>query len=346
VSGSKRVDLDLDGTYGLANLDVEGLPLRFDEEVPSDLKVLCYFAYSPLYTGDPQARREQLGLTRCLDLRLETIFPATVRPEVSTLLSVRVSDLDTADDMGDALGQAGVRIELNPSGGTVDQFAGITDADGIFQTNARLFVGQPELVIEVIARAGENGPELARATLSSAGAVGGVSRITSRGMVDANVPSFPTGGPCLDEQFRRSPAGATEWSDSFSCNGINGSGTPESASAMASFTESYAGSDLVAVTASASGTASSESAGSGEYELTFSVVQTTTMVIDAQLSTGGFSAAAFTFVGIPEPIHSEVAGAIHETRTLSPGNYSLVISAVGNGGGASFNLAVTFGPPA
>ncbi len=161
-SGSKRVDLDADGVCGLATLDVEGLPLRFDEEVPSDLKVLCYFAYSPLYTGDPQARREQLGLTRCLDFHLETIFPATVQPGVSNLLSVRVSDLDTSDDMGDALGQAGVRIELNPSGGTVDQFAGVTNADGIFQTNARLFAGQPELVIEVVARGGENGAELAQ----------------------------------------------------------------------------------------------------------------------------------------------------------------------------------------
>ncbi len=171
--GSSRIDLDLDGEYGLASADVEGLPVRFDEEVPSDLKALCYIAYSPLYTGDAAARRDRLGLTRCVDLDLEALFPATVEPEVRNLLSVRVSDLDLADAMGEALGQAGMRIELNPSGGAVDQFSGTTNADGVFQTNARLFADQPELTIEVIARVGENGTELGRTTIRAAATVTG-----------------------------------------------------------------------------------------------------------------------------------------------------------------------------
>jgi len=168
--GRKRIDLDLDGDYGLARLDVEGLPLRFDEEGLSDLKVLCYEAYSSVYAGDPDARTERLGLEACLQADLEVLFPTTVQSDVSELLSVRLVDLDLADpDTGDLLGQAGARIELTVTGGTVDDFVGTTDDDGLFQTNARLFSGQPELTIELVARAGENGPELARKTIHASG---------------------------------------------------------------------------------------------------------------------------------------------------------------------------------
>ena len=173
-SGSARVDLDLDGSYGLATLDVEGLPLRFDENAGTDLRILCHFAYSPsVYDGNEDARRERLGLQRCLDLSLETQFPATVQPAVNTLLIIRAVDLELTDltNPNEVLGQAGVRIELTVTGGAVDNFFGTTNVDGIFQTNARLFVDQPELTIEVIARAGENGLELARRTVRAAATV-------------------------------------------------------------------------------------------------------------------------------------------------------------------------------
>lgn len=164
-----RFDLDIDGSYGLATQSVESLPVRFDENAPTDLKVLCHAAYSPLYTGDTLARTALLGVEQCLRLDLETQFPTTVGAGQDNLLTVRLADLDLPDptNAGDNLGQQGVRIELNPSGGTVDQFSGTTNADGVFQTNARLFTGQPELTIEVVARAGEGGPELARKTISA-----------------------------------------------------------------------------------------------------------------------------------------------------------------------------------
>jgi hypothetical protein len=174
VAERARVDLDLDGAYGLTVLDVEGLPLRFDEKASSDLRILCHTAYSPLYDGtDESARREQLGLGRCLDLFLEPLFPATVQPGVNNLLTIGAFDPELTDpaDPNQSLGQAGVRIELDVTGGSVDDFFGITDADGIFQTNARLFDGQSELIIEVVARAGEGGPELARTTVRATRAV-------------------------------------------------------------------------------------------------------------------------------------------------------------------------------
>jgi hypothetical protein len=109
-------------------------------------------------------------LEACLQADLEVLFPTTVQPDVSERLSVRLVDLDLADPAtGDLLGQPGARIELTVTGGTVDDFVGTTDNDGLFQTNARLFSGQPELTIEVVARAGENGPELARKTIHASG---------------------------------------------------------------------------------------------------------------------------------------------------------------------------------
>ena len=357
--GSDRVDLDADGAYGLASVDVEGLPVRFDEEVPTDLKVLCYFAYSPLYTGDPQARRERLGLTRCLKFDLEALFPATVQPGVSNLLSVRVTDLDLADvATGEALGQAGVHIELTVSGGTVDDFIGTTNADGIFQTNARLFAGQPGLAIEVIARAGEGGAELARtAVLARATVPSGVTRISSRGSIGVAVNNVPG---CADP-VHSSPAEAMAWSDTLSCNGSQ-NGNQAAGTVTASFTESYAGSDLVEVTASSSGPVTAAGSGTaeagGSYELKFTVAGTTTVSIDAHVTGGdntGRSPSGFSggvFFGGDGPLIHDLDGSVDvtETLTLSEGEYVFVISSLPFAGGSvlsnsgSFSLHLTFGP--
>ena len=212
-AGSARFDLDLDGTYGLATQTVEGLPVRFDETAPSDLKVLCHSAYSPLYSGDAQARTALLGLDRCLRLDLETQFPTTVDAGQDNLLTVRLTDLDLPDpaNAADNLPQQGVRIELNPSGGTVDQFSGLTNADGVFQTNARLFTGQSELAIEIVARAGDGGPELARKTVT-AGAAEPV------GPIGVTVtPTSATTGPGETVQFTATVEGSSNgvtWSSS------------------------------------------------------------------------------------------------------------------------------------
>ena len=262
---------------------------------------------------------------------------------------MRVVDRDLGDPQtSQPLGQAGVLIELTVTGGTADSFAGITNDDGIFQTNARLFQGEPELVIEVVARAGAGGAELTRVTITSpsSSAAAGVTRTGSSGQVNAGVPGFPTGGSCLLEPFRRSPVGATEWTDSHSCTGVNASGGPEQASTMSSFTEVYQGGSLVAVSGSGSGAGSSESSGTAQYQLEFSVVESRTIDIDAQLSTSGFATVIvrLILVGRTQLINSQNPGSIHETLTLAPGNYAMAIVAGGSNGTASYDFTVTFGP--
>src|SRR6185436_14461705 len=42
---------------------IEGVETHFDERHLTDLQILCYYAYSALYTGDPAARTTRLGGT-------------------------------------------------------------------------------------------------------------------------------------------------------------------------------------------------------------------------------------------------------------------------------------------
>jgi len=56
-----RFDLDANGppAWSTLNQDEDGGPVAFDETALTDLRVLCYYAYSPLYAGDDGVR------TRC-----------------------------------------------------------------------------------------------------------------------------------------------------------------------------------------------------------------------------------------------------------------------------------------
>ena len=51
-----RFDLNGDGLWTRAQQTIEGTEVSFDEEQPSDIAVLTYYAYSPLYTGNTYER--------------------------------------------------------------------------------------------------------------------------------------------------------------------------------------------------------------------------------------------------------------------------------------------------
>ena len=54
-------DLDGDGAIGTVTQDLDGFPQSFNEADLSDLSILCYYAWSPLYTGNPTDRTAALG---------------------------------------------------------------------------------------------------------------------------------------------------------------------------------------------------------------------------------------------------------------------------------------------
>ncbi len=68
-----RFDLDRIGStqfgaarYSTVSLPLDGLTRWFDENLLLDVEILCYYAYSPLYTGDAGARTAMIGGT-CAD---------------------------------------------------------------------------------------------------------------------------------------------------------------------------------------------------------------------------------------------------------------------------------------
>lgn len=160
-----RLDLDADGSYGTIEQEVEGVTVRYDEARVSDRKALCYYAYSALYDGDPGARTATLGLPECVRLAVDGLFPTSVQPGVANALTVVVTDRDLPGSSAPR-GQGGVRVELTPTGGTVGDFAGTTNSEGVFRTTATAFTGQPLLQIQIVVRAPE-GTELARTSVAA-----------------------------------------------------------------------------------------------------------------------------------------------------------------------------------
>ena len=168
--GRDRFDLDADGSYGLDEREIEGLKVRFDESSLTDHKILCNLAYGSLYANSEAAttaRTEELGIEGCLNLGLDASFPATVQTLENNPLTITARDLDLPAAINP---QDGVFLEFSATGGEVADATGTTDADGRFATDAFILPDQPQLAITIIARANENGEELARTTVVAANA--------------------------------------------------------------------------------------------------------------------------------------------------------------------------------
>ncbi len=60
-----RFDLDMNSQYTVVWEFIDGEPVSFDESHLTDMDILCYYAWSDLYQGDPDQREESLfGLCR------------------------------------------------------------------------------------------------------------------------------------------------------------------------------------------------------------------------------------------------------------------------------------------
>jgi subtilisin family serine protease len=60
-SSTERFDLDASGTFGMVTQSAPGATLAFDETAVTDVEVLCYYAFSPLYQGDEAERFRLMG---------------------------------------------------------------------------------------------------------------------------------------------------------------------------------------------------------------------------------------------------------------------------------------------
>lgn len=187
-----RFDLDRVGSeqfgpaqYNIAAQMIEGFEINMNENALSDIQILCYYAYSPLYQGGEAEREDILGIKHCVGAQLEATLAAF--SGISALLTVVVRD-----ENGDPL--PGVYVELvpqpatdqPPTGGTVSPANGTTDATGAFESTATLDQDSTSITVDVTIRSAPGGEILDQETVTGlTGSVKLVERM-HRGMVDHN----------------------------------------------------------------------------------------------------------------------------------------------------------------
>ena len=328
----ERFDLDVDTTADrwsdTQEQPIQTVPVRFEDAAVTDLDVLCYYAHTDLYRGDTSVR-DQFAAERCLELTLETAFPATVEPGVDRELVVRAR-------RPNGLLQPGVHLELSPIGGSVADTAGFTGVDGALRTSARLLAGAPELRIQIVARAGAGGAELARTTVVAARASTstGVVKILRRAGMSIACCSSP---PCPN--VVNAPDDVSSWSDSFSCHGVFpdffGSGTGESTVTNAfTLEETLAGGRLVSLTTSSNSSANAiggPASGAfgvamSTYILEFEVDEPVDVSVRGSLSKSDPSGVVrVALSGNTLLLHRTTPGGFDETFTLQPGLYRFQI---------------------
>jgi hypothetical protein len=246
VTRREPVDLDADGGHQVVATELEGLPVRFDERALSDENVLCHAAYSPLWQGPLEQRREQLGLARCVDVRLSDTFPDQVQAGQANVLTITAVSGAIADEDGDRLPVEDVFLALEPSEGlTLGASSGTTNEDGVLATTATLAEGQTTVSIDVTAFDREGGEQLASHTITAQVVLAGTAAVDR---VDGEVSCIAGSG---DQKFVESAGG---WS--LSCadagEGTSASVTANAALAAEGSVLRYTGSGTIDSTSNAS----------------------------------------------------------------------------------------------
>ncbi|MDX1746532.1 MAG: S8 family serine peptidase, partial [Halobacteriales archaeon] len=119
--GATRFDLDNSGSYDAILVTIAGTDVTFDQSGVTDLNVLCYNAFSSLYTGDTD-QREDLLSDRCREIRV------TLDDQV-----VQEVTIDLPDPVE---GEVGADVMFN-----VDLSGSFFDDLSTFQSQASAIVG-------------------------------------------------------------------------------------------------------------------------------------------------------------------------------------------------------------
>lgn len=167
-------DLDANGLDGNGkakinpvDLQIEGFPVTFNEAALSDLQILCFYAYSPLYTSDnggqnDQLRTQLLGPDKCVGARMNL----QLAPQVAGVADLGIS-VTVPSGNGQFAPAANLLIEVTPSCGSVNPASGRTNANGQLTVTTRTGSACPDLTIDVVARAEANTTPLVRQQVSA-----------------------------------------------------------------------------------------------------------------------------------------------------------------------------------
>lgn len=169
-----RFDLDITGNSLLAAAEfatvvqsIEGQEFHFDEELLTDLEILCYYAYSGLFEGTAEFRRETLGIDRCLGIEAEVSFPANVPDNVNTLITIHVTKRESGTGQRVDAGGVFVNLEILAGATAIPGF-GTTGPNGTFTAAVTPQIGASEIRIRAEVRAEQGSPVLATTEIVAA----------------------------------------------------------------------------------------------------------------------------------------------------------------------------------
>jgi hypothetical protein len=200
TGGDRRGRMDLDAVQPVAwgfsrPNEVLGLAISHDENAVRDIDVLCHEAHGPRYEGG-RAPRDQFAAEYCLppvDIQADPAFPPALGVGASTTLRVRALRTDLTGAGASQL--SGVRLEYAVSGGGLSAVTGTTGEDGTHSVTVTRTAQNADVIVTVVARAGEGGPQLDQLVVRAGGgaSVSLVQRSTSSdSSCSASAPSEPS----------------------------------------------------------------------------------------------------------------------------------------------------------
>jgi hypothetical protein len=160
-------DLDLDGgVSGSVTESIEGYDVDMTKAALSDLQILCYYAYSPLYAQAPgnhdeaiTARSDILGPANCVDAQLAASFPSRLTGPAPVTLTATTGPTQTP--------APNMLLQLTASCATVAPPSGRTDANGRLVVTVTPGAGCKTVQLTAKASGDTNTPVLAQKVFTS-----------------------------------------------------------------------------------------------------------------------------------------------------------------------------------
>jgi hypothetical protein len=153
--GFERFDLDVNPVpqYTTVSQNVEGRDTTFDETGVDDREILCYYAYSSLYQGDPDLRRQYFAGHAPPERFLLVTFEwgYVVYEGYASPLRIRAGYITGVDseERGGVEWTAGIDVSVAVTDGAASVTSGETDADGWFVTDVTANPGVEEIHVNV-----------------------------------------------------------------------------------------------------------------------------------------------------------------------------------------------------
>jgi hypothetical protein len=167
-------DLDVNGLdagdqprINTTDESIEDYTITFNEAALSDLQILCYYAYSPLYfVGDGGAnaadRTHILGPDHCVRATIHVPLPGQISGATAVTTTVTVPAGN-----GQFAPAPNASVDFTTTCGTSAPASGTTDANGQIQTTVTPAVGCVSVTVQAVARGDASGPILAQQSVTA-----------------------------------------------------------------------------------------------------------------------------------------------------------------------------------